>query len=533
MRSLAGTGALLRLALRRDRIMIPAWVYAFAAVAYASAASTKKLYPTLASRRDFAAGAGSNTTTIAIYGPSADLHTLGGLATWKMSALGAVLVGLMSTFIVTRHTRADEETGRLELVGAGVVGRRAPLTVALLAALIANLAIAVFVGAGLAAGGVPAGGSFAFGFALAAAGCMFAAVAAVAAQLAESARTANGIVIAVLAAAYVLRAAGDAAGAGSWMAGLSWGSPIGWTQHIRPFGPIHWWVFAAVAAFVIAAVCLAYALVAERDLGAGLFPPRPGPAHAPRGLRSALGLAWRLERGPLLAWTAGFAIYGGVIGGIAGSVGDLVNGSPSAEKLFAQLGGHFALVNAFIAAMMGFMGVLAAVYATAAVLRLRAEETGQRAEPVLAAAVGRTRWAFSHLAFAIAGPVVLLGAAGLVAGLTHGARGDMATQLPRVLGAAFVQLPAAWALTGFALALFGLAPRFATVSWGAVAVALLAGEFGPVLGLSQWAMDVSPFTHIPKLPGSAFTAVPLIWLTAAAAALVAAGLVGFRQRDIG
>ena len=42
---LAGTGILTRLALRRDRIMIAAWIYALAVVAYASVAATKKLYP--------------------------------------------------------------------------------------------------------------------------------------------------------------------------------------------------------------------------------------------------------------------------------------------------------------------------------------------------------------------------------------------------------------------------------------------------------------------------------------------------------
>ncbi|MGE5285754.1 MAG: ABC transporter permease [Micromonosporaceae bacterium] len=534
MKSLAGTNALLGLALRRDRIMLPVWVYAFTAAAYASAASTKKLYPTVRSRVEFAAGAGSNPTTIAIYGPSDDLHTLGGLATWKMSALGAVLVGVMSMVIVTRHTRADEEAGRLELVSAGVVGRRAALTVALLVALAANLLIALLVGAGLVAGGAPAGASFAFGLALAAAGCMFAAVAALAAQLAQSARAANGIVIVVLAVAYLLRGAGDAASTTSWMSGLSWASPIGWTQHIRPFGPIHWWVFGVAAAFAAVFTCVAYAIVAERDIGAGLLPPRPGPPRAGASLRGALGLAWRLERGPLLAWAAGFALYGAVIGGIADGVGALVNDSPAATKLFAEMGGQFGLVDAFIAATMGFMGVLAAVYTTAAVLRLRAEETGQRAEPVLAAAVGRTRWAFSHLAFAVAGPVILLGAAGLMAGFAHGARtGDMATQLPRVLGAAFVQLPAAWMLTGVAMALFGLAPRLAAVSWGAVAASLMLGEFGPVFGLKQWAMDLSPFTHLPKLPGAAFAVPPLAWLTVAAALLVAAGLAGLRLRDIG
>jgi ABC-2 type transport system permease protein len=56
---------------------------------------------------------------------------------------------------------------------------------------------------------------------------------------------------------------------------------------------------------------------------------------------------------------------------------------------------------------------------------------------------------------------------------------------------------------------------------------------GVLLGLSQWLVDVSPFAHVPKLPGTAFTATPLLWLTGITVALAAAGLAGFRRRDIG
>ena len=40
----------------------------------------------------------------------------------------------MAILLVVRHTRAEEETGRAELVGAGVVGRHAPLAAALITA---------------------------------------------------------------------------------------------------------------------------------------------------------------------------------------------------------------------------------------------------------------------------------------------------------------------------------------------------------------------------------------------------------------
>jgi ABC-2 type transport system permease protein len=199
--ALDGAGALTRLALRRNRIMIAAWIYAITAFAYVSVVSTKKLYPSAASREAFAVSAGTNRVTLALYGPAGDLHTLGGLATWKLNVYGAVAAALMSMFIVIRQTRGDEDAGRLELVEAGAVGRFAALTGALLAALVANLGFALLVTVGLAVPGLPVVDSLGFGFGMAAVGCAFAAITAVAAQLAASARTAIGLVTPLLAAA--------------------------------------------------------------------------------------------------------------------------------------------------------------------------------------------------------------------------------------------------------------------------------------------------------------------------------------------
>jgi ABC-2 type transport system permease protein len=527
--ALVGTGALTKLWLRRDRIMLPIWIYGLTAVVASSAAGYKGLYTTPASRQSFAKGITDNPSMLALYGRIYDPSSVGGLTAWRMGATGTAMVAVMSVLIVVRHTRAEEETGRLELLGATVVGRHAPLTAGLVVAFVANLVLAVLVAVSLIFLGLPAAGSIAYGLAWAAAGCVFAAVAAVAAQLTESARAANGIALAALGIAFLLRAAGDSGS--SW---LAWLSPIGWAQQVRPYAGERWWVLGLAVLFTAAVAGAAYTLTGRRDLGAGILPARLGPAQAAASLRSPLALAWRLQRGTLLAWAAWFAVYGAAIGGVADGINDLVKGSSGTRDVLIKMGGQQSIVDAFLATTMGIMGLLASVYAVQAALRLRAEETAQRLEPLLATPVGRLRWVVSHLVIAALGTAVLLAVAGLATGLTHGLRAhDLSGQLPRLLGAALVQLPAAWVLAAIVVVLFGFAPRLAMAGWGTLAACLLLGQLGPVLKLSQWAMDVSPFTHVPKLPGGDPTATPLISLTLLAALLTVAGLAGFRRRDIG
>jgi ABC-2 type transport system permease protein len=166
-------------------------------------------------------------------------------------------------------------------------------------------------------------------------------------------------------------------------------------------------------------------------------------------------------------------------------------------------------------------------------MRLRSEETALRVEPLLATAVGRVTWAFSHITMTLVGTTTLLLGAGLGGGVVYGAQTHDMGQIGHVLGGALVQLPAVWVVTSIVVAAFGLAPRLVVIGWAALAVFLLLGELGPVLKPAQWAMDISPFTHVPKIPGADLTAAPMLWLLGVAAALTAAGVIGFRRRDIG
>ena len=287
------------------------------------------------------------------------------------------------------------------------------------------------------------------------------------------------------------------------------------------------------AGLAVALGAVAVALSARRDLGAGLLPARLGPATAASRLGSPLALAWRLHRGLLAGWIAAFVALGVLFGSTAEGVGDMLRDNPSLRDYAARTGDQAAIVDAYLAAVMSLVGLIAAAYAVQATLRLRAEEASGRAEPVLATAVGRLRWAVSHLVFSVLGPTAALATAGLATGLAYGlGTGELGRQLPRGLAAAMVQLPAVWVLAAIAVALFGLLPRLTLVAWGPLGVCLLLGLVGTAVRLDQWLLDVSPFTHVPRLPGAAVSTTPLVWLVAVTGALGAAGLVGLRRRDI-
>jgi polyether ionophore transport system permease protein len=527
MNTLIGTRHLVRLALRRDRFLLPIWILLFAILPYSSAAATISLYTTPESMIEPAQAVNDSPALLALYGRIYDVTSVGAVSLFKLNAFGAALVAIFAIILMVRHTRGEEEAGRLELVGATVIGRHASLAAAFLVTVGTVVTLGLLTAVFLIGAGLSATGSIAFGLAWAAVGTAFAAVAGITAQVTSSARAATGMAISLLGLAYVLRAVGDA-GSPSW---LGWLSPVGWGQHVRAYQGERWWVLLLPVVFAVALTAVGFVLVQRRDHGAGLFPDRLGPESAAAMLGRPLGLAWRLQRGSLYGWLFAFLFLGLLFGNLAANVSTFLN-TPNAQELLQRLGGVQGLTDSFISTELSFVGIAAAAYGVQAALRLRSEEAALRSESILATGVSRLGWASSHVIVALFGTAVLLAGAGLAAGLTHSAATGHAEDLWRVFAAAVVRVPAAWVLVGIAVAVFGLAPRWALAGWIALVAFLVLGEFGPLFELPETVMDISPFAHSPSLPGGSFSAVPVVALVVVAAALVALGFAGFRRRDV-
>lgn len=525
MSPFVGTGTLLRLYLRRDRIRVPVWIGSLAGLMLVSVASVTDLYDTQESLEQFARIAEGNAAVAAINGRPVALETLGGRVSFEVLVFLSATVGLMSLLLVTRHTRAEEQAGRTELLRAGIVGRHAQPAAAVLLAIAASFVVGLLSFAVLLAFDLPVDGAATLSAGIAMVGIVFAAIAAVTAQLTEHSRAASGIAGGMLGAAFALRAVGDMGT--PW---LSWLSPIGWAQFAEPFGRERWWPLLLGLAVTATVTAVAFLLVDRRDVGGGFIDTRPGPAHAARALRSPTTLAIRLQRASVVGWLAGVTAYGAVFGVVGTEVEAVLESTPEAAEYFAS--GEGTLTETFFVTVALMLALATTGYVLQALLRLRAEEADGRAELILGRPVSRLAWAGSHVLVVAVGSVTILAVSGAATGLVHGLRVDDLSWVGVMALATLAQLPAVWALAGVTLLLYGISSRLALLGWAMLAAAVVVALFAEPLQLPDWLRDVSPFTHLPQLPADELTwAAPVVVLTVAAA-LGAIGLAALRRRDI-
>ncbi len=524
--SFTGTATLVRLILRRDRVRLPIWFVGIVGLMGFSANAVQSVYATPRDRLIYAETVGNSTGSIALAGPPVGLRTIGGVTIFETSVTALVAIALMAVFLTVRHTRAEEEADRTELMRAGRLGRLAPLAATGLtvggACMLIGLAIAVtFVALGL-----PAEGSWGFGASIAVFGLFFTAVGLLAAQVSEHARAATGGASAFLAVAFVLRGVGDV----GW-APLTWSSPMGWAQAVHPYVDDRWWPMLISLTATAAIGVLSAALLERRDLGAGLVPTRLGAPTAGPRLASAWGLAVRLQRASVVSWAVGIGLGGVAFGSISGDLNKLIEDRPELRDLLTPGGGD--ITDGYLATTALILALIAGGFTVASALRLRSEESAGRVEPLVATRLSRLRWAGANIGFTAAGTAVVL----IVGGLGLGASSAIATSdAGRLWDAAIstvLYLPASLLLAAIALLLVGWLPQATAAAWTLLTACFVIGYLGGLFKFPTWVRDVSPYTHTPSaLVGSVTPTAPLILLSLAAIT-VAVGLAGLRHRDLG
>ncbi|GAB3610252.1 multidrug efflux ABC transporter permease [Humibacter ginsengiterrae] len=479
----------------------------------------------------------TNPTLLAVRG-APDGASAGSFFMTEIGAFMMLLVAFMNTFTAVRHTRADEEQGRSDLIVATRAGRVASTWATIVHAVVLNIVMGLLSALVATLSGYDGYGSLILGWALASTGIAFFGIGLVSAQIFSTSRAANGWAIAAIAVFWVMNAAADSGGTASadrlhvTPSPAVWFTPVGWGLRIRPYTQNYWWIGLLSVALAAVLVAISFWLQSIRDTSSGLVAPRRGRAWASAALRGPLGLAWRLQRGSIIGWGIAAVVGGLLIAGLGKTLNDAVAANPEIETSLKKVGsGSGSVLEVFLGVMVALIGLLVAGAAVQTVIRLRQEEAATNAETVLATPVSRLRWYLSFVIVAVVASAVILVVAGAVMG---GALSGLDKRLAgEAIALALAQLPAVGVYMAVTAFVFGVFPRATTaVGWAAFGIGVVLGEFGSLLGMPDWVRQIAPTDHTPTVPlGSADWGGT--WIMAAIAiVLVVAGAWAFTRRGI-
>lgn len=523
------TGNLCRFLLKQDRLRVPIWLISLFLVTVIVAISFSDLYPTKESRQILAETMRNPAMTAMVgTGYSLENYTLGAMMAHQMLLFTAIVVAIMSILFVTRHTRAEEEDGRMELIRSLPTGRLSSLLATLIMGLLINLILALVTGFGLAAlhiESIDLNGSILYGAALGATGFFFTAITAIIAQLTESSRLATGFAFFILGLAYLLRAIGDV---GNEV--LSWLSPLGWILGSEVYVNNYWWpiLLTVGAAFLLCLIALYLNTI--RDMGAGFLPSRPGKRNASILLLSPFGLLFRLQRTAMISWGVGLFIIGAAYGSVLGDLEAFLADIDMIQQILTIEG--FSLIEQFIPMLMSIMAMLSTVPVLMAMLKVIGEEKNNRMEHLLSRAVSRPILLGSSLAISMIVSLVMLSlsAFGLWAAGTSVVDGGLDIKV--VFQAALIYLPAVWVMIGVAMLLIGISPKVTSWIWLYLIYSFIVVYLGNLIQFPEWMSKLSPYGYIPQFPIEDIEWFTIIILAGVSFVLMIFGFFGYKQRDM-
>ena len=524
------SGKLVSLILRRDRLRIAVWLIAIVALTLIIALA----YPELAStdhERAIMAETMKNPAITAMFGPGYGLedYHYGAMMGHQMLLFTALGVAIMSILLFVRHTRGDEESGRIEMIRSLPAGRLSNLTAATFVMFVVNILLALLVGLGLAALGIEGidfSGSMLYGAVLGVTGIFFTAVTALFAQLSESSRGAGGLSFASLGIFYLVRAIGDVG-----TEKLSWLSPLGWVLRAEVYVNNYWWPVIMTAAAAVLVMVFALYLNSVRDLGAGIIPSKPGRKNASPFLKNIFGLALRLQRTSIIAWSIGMLILGASYGSVLGDIEGYLESMELLREMLPLMVG-FSLTEQFLTMLMAVMAMICAVPVILTIFRLRAEEKNRRTEQLFAKSLSRTNMLGSYLliSFILSFLTMFLSAVGLWS--AGAAFLEEPLLFSTVFKAAMVYLPALWLMMALAVFFTGCMPNLTIIPWLYLGYSFLVVYMGALMQFPEWMAKLSPFGNTPQLPVEEMSYAPVAVITVLAIILIFIGFIGYNKRDI-
>jgi ABC-2 type transport system permease protein len=527
--SLAAARALARRAFRDARIRTISFAYLFAVIAYIQPVGYRDAYPTLSSRLAFAHSFADNKAIRLFYGVPHDLLTVSGYTAWRVGGTLAIFASVFGLLAAVRALRTEEDTGRMELVLAGSVGRGSAYLSALAAIAAGVLILGLAEFAGLVLSGLPASGSADLALATASIVPVFVGVGALTSQLASTRRMALELGGAAVGLFLALRVIADTSANAGW---LRWATPLGWAEEVRPFTGAHPIVLLLPVAATVLLLAVAARIAAVRDIGTGVLPNRESAKPRLGLLSSPTAYALRSERTSLIVWLVSIGVFAYITGLLAKST-STAGISKSLQHEVSKLGtGSIVTPTGYLAFVFIFFVLAVSLFVCAQIGAARHEEADERLETLLSLPVSRSRWLGGRLVLAVAGAIALSLTAGLLT-WAGAESGGVSISLAGMLEAGANCLPVAVMSLGIAVLAYAIVPRASTgLSYALVTAAFLWDLFGSLFSVPKWLVQATPFAHVGLVPAQPFRADAAFVMLAIAVASALAATWIFQRRDL-
>lgn len=436
-------------------------------------------------------------------------NTIEAASVWRVRISASVILAILNVILVVNHTRKEEDSGRLELIRAGAIGRFAPLAAVLIKIIGANLLGGIAMMLAFVAVSFPVAGAFVAGMSIALCTCFFAALTAVFAQIAPNARLARGLsfgTIALFVILYVIANSVNSSGLQMW-------TPFGWCAYARPYAGENWLFFLFAIPINVLIIIVAFTLMEHRDINSGYLREMKSRSFGRRNFKSPFALSWRLQKGTLFLWIIAYALMGLVIGSLVPTINEMFAGTTFAPELSAILGGPG---RAFLAILSYILTQVVTAFAIITILRYREEESLIRSEMVLSEPISRITYIAGPLLIAYLGSAVAVALFGLFTG-------DFISSISRI--------PAVWVTASTTMLFFGIAPRVAApISWGLFGIMLTIEFLWEMRIVGNEMFRLSPFSWV--YPGTNVSLFTITFMILVSVVLTGTGLVGFARRNI-
>jgi ABC-2 type transport system permease protein len=522
---------LTRLLIRRHRLALTSWLLLLIGLSAGTVGAYQNTYATDQQRRAAVALAQADGATTLMYGRLPGPGAPAQMYAWEIGAFVTILAAVMAVLLAVALTRTAEDDGTAELVRGCGIGPRRPLTAALgvLAGCAAVLAAGCTAAAGIhhgAVDGITWPGAAAYGAAVGLTFLLVAVLTTLLAQVAANGSQARLLGLTAVGMSFAVRALADTRDAG-W---LNWLSPLGLRAVVEPFTSDRW---SALIPGLLASAALAAAamvLAGRREFGAGLIRRRDARVVRLR-IRSALGLAARLARGPVVTWTVGVTAIGTLFSTMGSGVVDLQRTGDVGGFLGAQVSGADPAAG-YLAYCGTVVGIIVCAYAILSVSAGRHAENIGLTGMVLATGVSRWKPLAAQAAVTAAGCAVILTATGVLSALVAPStvRGDDIAS--RAFTYTIGQWPAATALIGFTALLTGAVPRLTALAWLPLATSAALALLGDLLKVPRGVQNLGLFRHVPDVAAPHPSIAALLLIIGAGAGLGLIGLGAVSRRDL-